>query len=86
MIFAPVETIPSAIEDPQLRASGAFATIDHPRLGSFETLAAPFTVRGAEIGVRGPAPAIGEHTFGVLEEIGVGDDEIARYASEGVFG
>jgi len=86
MIFAPVSAIPDAVADPQLRAVGAFTTIEHPRLGSFETLDTPFTVRGAEIGVRGPAPATGEHTFSVLEEIGIDPGDIAEYAALGVFG
>ncbi|MCC7363007.1 MAG: CoA transferase [Dehalococcoidia bacterium] len=86
MIFAPVQNITDAIEDPQLRAIGAFTKIEHPQLGTFETLDTPFTVRGADIGARGPAPAIGEHTFTVLEDIGLTPDEIATHAANGAFG
>ena len=46
----------------------------------------PFQIAGAEIGVRGPAPAAGEHTAAVVREAGLSDDEIAELAANGVFG
>jgi crotonobetainyl-CoA:carnitine CoA-transferase CaiB-like acyl-CoA transferase len=86
LIWAPVATLPDVIDDPQAREMGWFATVDSPALGRFETLDTPFKLYGADVGVRGPAPAAGEHTFEVLTQLGLGDDELARLAEDGVIG
>jgi crotonobetainyl-CoA:carnitine CoA-transferase CaiB-like acyl-CoA transferase len=86
LIWAPVATLPDVIDDPQAREMGWFATIDSPSLGRFETLDTPFKLYGADVGVRGPAPAAGEHTFDVLTQLGLGDEELARLAEDGVIG
>jgi crotonobetainyl-CoA:carnitine CoA-transferase CaiB-like acyl-CoA transferase len=65
---------------------GWIAEIDHPTLGRFETLGTPFHVYGADIGPRGPAPDAGAHTFEVLAELGVADDELSKLAVDGVIG
>jgi crotonobetainyl-CoA:carnitine CoA-transferase CaiB-like acyl-CoA transferase len=88
LIWGPDAQLPEVLEDPQLREVGAFETIHHPdpAVGDFETLATPFTVDGADIAVRGPAPEIGQHTQEVLDELGVDVEEIADLAAGGVFG
>ncbi len=86
LIWAPVSTLPDLIDDPQVREMEIFAEIEHPELGRFETMNTPFQIAGAEIGVRGPAPAAGEHTAAVVREAGLSDDEIAELAANGVFG
>ena len=88
LIWGPGVELPEVLEDPQLREVGAFETIHHPdpAVGDFETLATPFTVDGADIAVRGPAPEIGQHTQEVLEELGVDVEEMADLAAGGVFG
>ena len=88
LIWGPAAELPEVLEDAQLREVGTFETIQHPdpAVGEFETLATPFTVDGADIAVRGPAPEIGQHTQEVLDELGVDVEEIADLAAEGVFG
>jgi crotonobetainyl-CoA:carnitine CoA-transferase CaiB-like acyl-CoA transferase len=63
-----------------------FTEIDHPVAGRFETLAAPFTLSTSDLGVRGPAPDVGEHTGEVLRRFGVDDERIASLAAAGVVG
>ena len=69
-----------------MRATGAFETIDHPTAGSFETVAAPFRMPlNDEVGVRGPAPELGEHSKSLLSELlGFSDAEIEELAAKGV--
>ena len=88
LIWGPGVELPEVLEDPQLREVGAFETVHHPdpAVGDFETLATPFTIEGADIAVRGPAPEVGQHTQQVLEELGVDVEEMADLAAEGVFG
>ena len=74
------------MQDPQVRATGAFETIDHPEAGQFETIAAPFRMHNSpDVGVRGPAPRAGEHTAAVLSDLlGLDADEIADLTERGV--
>ena len=85
-IWAPINDAATAVEDPQVRATGAFETIDHPTAGSFETVASPFRMPlNDEVGVRGPAPELGEHSKAVLSDLlGYSDAEIEELAAKGV--
>ena len=49
-------------------------------------VAAPFTIHGADIAARGPAPGIGEHTHEVLTEAGFSGEELADLAAGELFG
>lgn len=86
LIWAPVATLPEVVEDPQLRAMGAFETIDHPVHGPFETLSVPFSIEGVMIHARGPAPEVGEHNASVLADLGLSEGEIDRLVLDGVLG
>ena len=82
--WAPVAGLPDLVDDPQARANGMFAQVEHPELGTFETLAAPFTMSRAEVAVRGPAPALGQHTDEVLGRFGIAADRIEALHESGV--
>jgi crotonobetainyl-CoA:carnitine CoA-transferase CaiB-like acyl-CoA transferase len=86
LVWAPVAELPDVIEDPTVDALGVFTEVEHPQFGTYETLAAPFRIRDADIAVRGPAPAVGQHTELVLDRLGLGAEEIADLATQGVFG
>ncbi len=86
LIWAPVATLTDVIDDPQVREMGWITPLESPTLGKFETLGTPFKMYGTDIGPRGPAPSAGEHTFEVLTQLGLGDDELARLAEDGVIG
>jgi len=85
LIWAPVATMPEMIADPQVATMGWITRIEH-EAGDFEVLDTPFKVHGTDTGARGPAPAIGQHTFDVLAEFGIEGDDLDRYAAAGVFG
>jgi crotonobetainyl-CoA:carnitine CoA-transferase CaiB-like acyl-CoA transferase len=84
LIWAPVASLPDVVDDPQVREMGWFTELEHPTLGRFETLGTPFKLYGADVGPRGPAPEAGQHTFEVLTELGIGEEELAKLAVDGV--
>jgi crotonobetainyl-CoA:carnitine CoA-transferase CaiB-like acyl-CoA transferase len=86
IIWSKVADLPTLVDDPQARAMGMFAEIEHPTTGRFETLEAPFSLSDSDVGVRGPAPEIGEDTDAVLLELGLSVDEVAALRAAGVVG
>ncbi|MCP5027606.1 MAG: CoA transferase [Actinomycetia bacterium] len=85
-IWAPVNTPADAVVDPQVRATGAFETVDHPA-GSFETVAAPFRLPRADARVRGPYIGRGSETRTTLRRLlDLDDEELDRLAANHVIG
>jgi crotonobetainyl-CoA:carnitine CoA-transferase CaiB-like acyl-CoA transferase len=84
LIWAPMVDLPTVIQDPQLRAMGAFQPVPGP--DQFETVGVPFYIRDADIGVRGPMPSPGEDTAAILGELGISEQRAADLAALGVFG
>ncbi|MBI3953808.1 MAG: CoA transferase, partial [Chloroflexi bacterium] len=66
---APVATTEQAWRDTQLRQRGMFAPVPHPARGLLELPNSPLRSSVAETGLRGPAPALGQHTEAVLAEL-----------------
>lgn len=84
VIWGPINDLPEAATDPQMRRAGVFATLNHPEAGSFDTLAVPMKFAGIDVDPTGLAPAVGEHTDEVLVAAGLSDGEIAELRSSGV--
>ncbi len=86
LIWSPVQTLPEAIRDPQARAMGYFAELEHPEAGRFEIPGGPpFRIQGHDLGARSPASAAGADAAEILREAGLDLDEteIARLAGGG---
>jgi crotonobetainyl-CoA:carnitine CoA-transferase CaiB-like acyl-CoA transferase len=86
LIWAPMSTLAEVVRDPQLRDNDAFTRVERPDGVSYELLSAPFRIPGADVRVRGPAPVAGAHTYDVLIDHGLRDEEIKDLAAEGAFG
>ena len=86
LTWGKISDLPDVAEDPQVRAAGAITKVDHPVVGTFETVAAPFDLPRADVGVRGPAPEVGEHSAEVLAELGYDAGAIADLTARGVVG
>lgn len=84
MIWSRVAELPDLVDDPQARAIGLFTELQHPAGGTFETLAAPFTLGSGEVAARGPAPEVGQHTGEVLRRFGLGQGQISALMDAGV--
>lgn len=86
-VAAPVATMGEVAQDPHLRANGAFQNVSHPAAGTFETVAAPFNIHGANVQVRGPGPEPGAHTEQVLtERLGLSAERIKELNEKKVLG
>jgi benzylsuccinate CoA-transferase BbsF subunit len=71
-----VFTVEEAVEHPHLKARGYLVELEHPELGTFRDLGAPFKLPASPGGPRSAAPGLGQHTdevFAALE--GRGRDE-----------
>lgn len=87
LIWGPIQTLPEIVADPQARAMGLFVEQEYPDgQGTFETLAVPIRIEGADIGPRGIAPDLGADTDAVLAEAGMSDEEIAALRAAGTIG
>jgi crotonobetainyl-CoA:carnitine CoA-transferase CaiB-like acyl-CoA transferase len=86
LTWGPAATVSEVASDAHLEAVGAFPTVEHPVAGAFRTVAAPMKLRGADIGPRGPAPELGQHTREVLLELGLSDAEVDAAVADGVVG
>ncbi|MBX9844884.1 MAG: CoA transferase [Xanthobacteraceae bacterium] len=58
--FAPVNTIPEVLDDPQVRHLGTFETVQHPIKGDVVGIRNPISINGVRGCVVAP-PALGEH-------------------------
>lgn len=71
-------------DDPQLENAGMLVKMEHGKAGTIETLAAPVRLHRTPARYELPPPVFGEHTYEVLKEFGVHQDEIARWLDQGV--
>lgn len=83
LIWGPVLALDEVVRDPQAEAIELFPTIEHPERGDYRTVRIPMRIRDADIGPRGPAPRIGEHTRDVLADAGYSSDEIDALIASG---
>ena len=81
-----VKEISEVYEDPQVVANDMFIQFEQPGLGSVTAVNVPFQMSATakEPHLRSPAPALGEHTIEVLQELGRSPDEIGALRDEGV--
>ena len=81
----PLNTIAEAAEHPQVRAREMLVEVDHPVAGKLRLADTPVKLSRTPGGIKGPAPAIGQHTDEVLRELlSTPDAEIARLRESGV--
>ncbi len=86
LIWAPIQSIAEAAEDPLAEAVGAIAHVPHRSGREIRIVRSPVEFAGAPHPVRAAAPELGEHTEEVLLEHGFTWDEITALRNEGAFG
>jgi crotonobetainyl-CoA:carnitine CoA-transferase CaiB-like acyl-CoA transferase len=83
---APIRTLDAVVADPQTAASEMLAPTPHPAVPDLRTLALPIRWDGERPVPRRPPPRLGEHTAGILAELGLGKAQISDLQARGVAG
>jgi crotonobetainyl-CoA:carnitine CoA-transferase CaiB-like acyl-CoA transferase len=80
----PIYELDEVFNDPQVQHLELVTEIEQPGVGPMRLLGFPYRVSAGPIGIRRPAPRLGEHTEDVLQEVGLSPAEIERLAAAGV--
>ncbi len=80
----PVLTLDQVYAHPQTRARNMEMEIDHPIAGRVHAIGFPVKYSATPPRIYRPAPVLGQHTFEILQSLGLSDEECRQLETEGV--
>ncbi|HLB12288.1 MAG TPA: CoA transferase [Dehalococcoidia bacterium] len=80
----PIRNLHQVFSDPQVLHLGLKQTVQHPTAGEIAVTGIPYRFSASPAQIRRPPPLLGEHTEEVLQELGLGKEEVSRLREEGV--
>lgn len=86
IIWGPVLTLDEAAADQQAHAINLFPEIVDEKLGTYRSVSIPMRFHNADVGPKGSAPEIGEHTGRILTDLGYAASDVDRLVEKGVVG
>jgi formyl-CoA transferase len=83
VIYGVAQVAQEIVQDPQMLENGILTPVEDPSAGATRTVNSPVQIEGVRKVAPSRAPALGEHSAGVLHELGFSADETAHLASDG---
>ncbi|MCS5637937.1 MAG: CoA transferase, partial [Myxococcota bacterium] len=69
LIFTIVNSVADLPDDPQVKANGYIAEVDHPQHGPTDMVGVPVALSETPGNIRRVAPELGEHTEEILTDV-----------------
>jgi (R)-2-hydroxy-4-methylpentanoate CoA-transferase len=82
--WAPIQTLPEVVNDPQAKANDFFMPLEHPKHGTIKIMANPAKLSRTKEKIKTPAPRFGENTIDVIQELGYTSDDIKKFKEKRV--
>ncbi len=84
VMAAPVNTFHETFADPQVRHNNMTVEVGHVRVGKLKVGGIPAKLKKTPGAVRLPPPTLGQHTWEILQEMGLSGDEVEHLKHKGV--
>ena len=78
-----VRDLAQVFADPQIIERAMVVALEHPIAGAIRALGVPAKLSDTPGSVRTPPPVLGQHTDGILKELGLSGDEIGQLRANG---
>jgi crotonobetainyl-CoA:carnitine CoA-transferase CaiB-like acyl-CoA transferase len=69
--------VSDVVANPHAKARGSVVEVDYPGIGPVKSATNPIRLSEVPVAVRRKSPGLGEHTAGIMREVGYSDSEIA---------
>ena len=84
MPYAPINDVKDTLENEHIQARGMVTEVDHPACGPMKLVSPPVKFSETKPSIRSPPPTLGQHTDGVLADLGWGEGDIKELREAGV--
>jgi len=82
--YAAVNDVQGTLNHEHVLARGMVKEVEHESCGTMKMVNTPVKYSESQPGIRSPPPTLGQHTDGVLQDLGYGQNAIDRFRAEGV--